>query len=288
MAAVLKIHERPKMRNPSMLIGLSGWMNGGDVATGAVEYLVEKLDAVMFAEVDSSDFYVLNMPGVTEFSPRSRPMIVVDEGTVREVDVPENIFYYSAEHNIILFHGSEPNMKWDLYSNSVLDLAEKFNVSMIYSIGSVGGAIPHTRQPRLEVTVSDDKLKSGLQQLGILLLNYAGPGGVSSYMIREAARRKIQMANLVAEIPPYVHGRNDMCIEFMVKVLCGLLLFYVEHDDLKRMGDRLEQKINNALSDYPELVERIKDLEDSYDREVFDLNMDEMKQWLTERGIRLD
>ena len=47
----LKIYKRPKLRNPRLLLGLSGWMDGGEVSTGTMKCLIDKLGAVRFAEI---------------------------------------------------------------------------------------------------------------------------------------------------------------------------------------------------------------------------------------------
>ena len=284
----LIIHEHPKLDQPKMMLGFSGWMNNGDVSTGTATYFADKLDVDFLAEINSEDFYILNMPGPIELTANYRPLVTIDNGVITEIEIPENTFYYDLENNLIIFLGSEPNLGWMEYADCIFDLADKFNVSMIYSIGSVGGPIPHTRHPRLKVHISDETLRPGLRQLGVEFSSYSGPSGISSYLTKEASNRGFPMATVVAEIPPYVHGRNDLCVEYMVKTLCGLLMIYVDHADLQQKGEMLEKKLNDALNEYPELVKRIKELEDNYDREMFDVNMDEMKQWLAQRGIRLD
>ena len=45
----LKVEQKPELSNPVLLLGFSGWMNGGQVSTGTVEYLIEKFQAHMLA-----------------------------------------------------------------------------------------------------------------------------------------------------------------------------------------------------------------------------------------------
>jgi proteasome assembly chaperone (PAC2) family protein len=282
------IHERPKIKAPRLVLGFSGWMNGGEVSTGTVQYLCNKIDVSLLAELDSEDFYIQNFPGTMEVTSIFRPYARIENGLVTEYIAPTNEFYYCEEHNLILFLGKEPNIKWFEYSEAIFQIVEKFDVSMIYFLGSVGGAVPHTRQPRILASISDSKLQSSIKQLGIHLSDYEGPVGISTYLTQEAADREVPMIVLVAEIPPYVHGKNPRCIETMVKLICGLLLIHLDHDELRAMGDDLEKKLDKALSKHPELEERIRELEDSYDKEIFDDRLGDMKQWLAERGIRLD
>jgi proteasome assembly chaperone (PAC2) family protein len=284
----LFVHEKPKLKKPTLVLGFSGWMNGGEVSTGTVQYLCNKLDVRLLAEIESEDFYILNFPGTMEITSLFRPHARIEAGMVTDFQVPSNNFYCDEKHDLILFLGKEPNLRWLEYSECLFDLASRFGVSSIYFIGSVGGAVPHTRQPRMLASVSHEKLKPDLSKLGIHFSNYEGPAGISTYLTQDAADHDIPMIVLVAEIPPYVQGKNPRCIEAMVKLLGGILDVHVEHEDLQKMGDDLERRLNEALADHPELLDRIKSLEDNYDREIFDDKMDDMKHWLTERGIRLD
>jgi len=62
----LIIYEKPKLTHPRMVLGFSGWMDGGEVSTGTVNYLIDKLEASKFAEIDPEDFFLLNFPGSME------------------------------------------------------------------------------------------------------------------------------------------------------------------------------------------------------------------------------
>ena len=51
----VRIIERPKLRHPYLVCGISGWVDGGEAATGSIQYLVSKLEARKFAERHSWD-----------------------------------------------------------------------------------------------------------------------------------------------------------------------------------------------------------------------------------------
>ena len=59
----LRIYKKPNLNKPRLLLGFSGWMDGGEVSTGTVECLIEKLDAERFAEIEPEGFYIYNFPG---------------------------------------------------------------------------------------------------------------------------------------------------------------------------------------------------------------------------------
>ena len=57
----LKFLEKPVLFSPRLIIGLSGWMDGGYVSTGTIVYLNNKLNAIKFAEINPHPFYIYNL-----------------------------------------------------------------------------------------------------------------------------------------------------------------------------------------------------------------------------------
>ena len=284
----LRIHARPAMKDARMVLGFSGWMNGGEVSTGTVEYLVHKLNASALADIDAEDLYLFNFPGSMEVASLFRPYTKIEEGMIVAYQVPMNRFFYNELHNLILFVGKEPNFKWAEYCDCIFSLASQFGVSMIYFIGSVAGLVPHTREPRLSGSVSDEGLKSMLQRLGVRLSDYEGPAGISTHLTHQSGERSLAMVTLVAEIPAYVQGKNHRCIESVARRLSGLLNLQVNLDELRVLADGLEERLNEIVEERPELAERVQQLEADYDNEVFDTQMGDLKDWLQRQGIRLD
>ena len=284
----LKIHARPTVRDARMVLGFSGWMNGGDVSTGTIETLVGKLSAYLLAEIDSEDFYILSFPGSMEISSLFRPRARIEDGLITEFQGPANKFFYSEMANLILFVGKEPNLHWAEYADCIYSVATQFGVSMIYFIGSVAGLVPHTREPRMYGSVSDEGLKPMLERFRVRFSNYEGPASLVTYLTRLAARKSMPMVNLVAEIPAYVQGTNHRCIETMTRRLAAILNLQVNLDDLRALGDRLEERLSEVVQKKEELQERIRGLEEAYDSDIFDTEMGDLKDWLEQQGIRLD
>ncbi len=284
----LRVRARPEMQAPRLILGFSGWMDGGGVSTGTVETLVRKLRARPLAEIDSEDFYIVSFPGSMKVSSLFRPHTKIEEGLITAYQGPANTFYYSRPHSLILFLGREPNLKWSEYAECVFAVVSQFDVGTIYFVGSVAGLVPHTREPRLFSSVSDEGLKPVLEKCRVRFSNYEGPASISTYLTRLASERSVPMVNLVAEVPAYVQGRNHRCIESVARWLAGTLNLQVNLDDLRALGDVLEARLNEAVAKAPELQERVRKLEADYDNEVFDTQMGDLKDWLEDQGIRLD
>jgi hypothetical protein len=67
-----------------------------------------------------------------------------------------------------------------------------------------------------------------------------------------------------------------------------MLGIQLDHEDLKLLADQFERKVSDVIGQQPELADHIKKLEQDYDNEVFDNEMSDMKDFLKEKGIRVD
>ena len=194
----------------------------------------------------------------------------------------------AQRHDLILFLGKEPNFNWTDFADCIFDFAAQAGVSSIYFVGSVGGTVPHTREPRLLSTVSDPSLKPRLQQYGICFTNYEGPASFSTHLLAHARSPGFLMASLVAEIPVYIQGTNPRSIEAVVRKLAAILGIQVGLDDLRAVTGAWEKRLNEVLDGKADLAKYIRKLEEDYDNEVFDTQMGDLKEWLQQQGIRVD
>jgi proteasome assembly chaperone (PAC2) family protein len=284
----LKIIDNPDLHNTRLLMGFSGWMDGGEVSTGTIKYLIDKLEAQKFAEINPEGFYIYNFPGSMEMTALFRPHTRIRKGLIKSFEVPSNEFFYSEQHNLILFSGKEPNLQWEEFADCIFSLCREFGVEMVYFIGSVAGLVPHTREPRFISSVSDAQLKETLQQYGTRFTDYEGPASFITYLSIHCTKQDLKMATLVATIPAYVQGNNPRCIESVIKRTAGILGLQVELDDIRAIGDEFEKKLSDAVEEQPELVANIRKLEEDYDNEVFNTEMGDLKNWLQQQGINLD
>lgn len=284
----LKIYKKPKLDNPRLLLGLSGWMDGGEVSTGSVKCLIDKLNADKFAEIDPNGFYIYSFPGSMELTALFRPHTKIISGLIESYETPKSTFYCSEEDNLILFLGKEPNLRWDEFAECIFSICAEFSVEMIFFIGSIAGLVPHTREPRLFCSVSKPELKETFQHYGVKFTNYEGPASIITYLTSSCSKRNLKMVSLVATTPAYVQGTNPKCIEGVTRRLVGMLNLEVELDDLRNISDEFEKKLGDVVQEQPELESNIHKLEEDYDNEIFNNEMGALKSWLEQQGIRVD
>jgi proteasome assembly chaperone (PAC2) family protein len=284
----LRIYESPTFENPRLVVGFSGWMDGGDVSTGTIRILAEKLGARRFAEIQPEGFYIYSFPGAMELTALFRPHCRIQGGLVRAFDLPENVFFGAPDDDVILFLGKEPNLAWHDYADCLFALCAEFGVKMIYFVGSVSGLVPHTRDPHLFCSVSGEAMKPVFAAYGIRFSDYEGPASIVTYLTAQAERRGVEMVSLVATVPAYVQGGNPKCIDTVVRRVAGLLSLELHLDDLRAAADDFERRLTEVVNEQPELAESVTKLEQDYDNEIFNNEMTDLKQWLHQKGVRLD
>ena len=268
----LQIHRCPKLDKSTLVLAFSGWMDGGDVSTGTVRRLVHLLDAQPMADIDPEPFYIYNFPGSMEITALFRPHIEIIDGVIKSFDMPTNTFYSHDSGNLLLFIGKEPNLYWRSFGECIFYLADKVGVERILFVGSFGGSVPHTREPRLFVTCSDAKLLPNMEKYGVRRSGYEGPGSFTSYLMTQARTAGVDMVSLVAEIPGYLQGTNPSSIEAVTRRLAKILKLPLDLDSLRTASTDWEMRVSTAVEENDELARNVRELEEEYDNELLELD----------------
>ena len=268
--SLLRFSEELKLEDATLVLAFSGWMDGGDVSTGTVQRLAGLLGADPVAEIDAEPFYIYNVPGPMEVTALFRPHIEIEDGLIKSIDMPLNTFYAHEAGNLVLFVGKEPNLRWRTFGDCIFHFAHEVGVRRILFVGSFGGSVPHTREPRLFVSCSDEKLLAEMEHYGVRRSGYSGPGSFISYLMTQAQSANLEMTSLVAEIPGYLQGTNPMSIAAVTRRLATILQLSPDLDSLRTAGTEWELQVSSAVEENEELAERVRQLEEDYDNDLLD------------------
>lgn len=275
----LIIAERPKLRRPYMVCGLSGWVDGGESASGSTKYLIKKLKAQKFAEIPIDRFHIFQMPG--ELS--QRPKIKIEDGLLKEHRFPRNQFYYmvnpDADNDLILYLGMEPNLNWAEYAGAILSVANEFGVARIYLLGGVLDKTPHTREPGVSCACSSAELGEEMLKYGIQYSNYEGPGSFGTTLLHFCQQKQMPMASLIARATYYpefniIIPHNPKAIRAMVRRLNSLLRLSLDISDLDREAEEFEAKLGFMASHNPEFQTYVEELEKDFVEERYEEPLD--------------
>ncbi len=265
----LQLLNAPTMPGATLLLALSGWMDGGLVSTGTVRRIMESTRPEKIAKIESDAFYLHAFPGSMEIAAVFRPEIKIEGGLVeRAPRLPRNDFHADASANLVFFLGQEPHMRWQTFADAIFGLCERVGISRILFMGSFGGSVPHTREPRMFGAVSHAYLLPILKEHGLRPSEYEGPTSFATFLLSQCPKRNVEMVSFVAEIPGYLNGINPLSIEAITRRLGKLLGITVDLASLREASNAWEVQVTDAVEKDEELAATVKKLEEQYDEEL--------------------
>jgi len=261
--------EKPKLRQPYMICGISGRVDGGEAATGSVSYLIRRLKAITFAEMPIAKFHVFHVPGQVSLGPH----ITIEDGILKEHRFPQNQFFYwvnpRADHDLILFLGTEPNLNWEEYAGAILDVAQEFGVARIYRLGGMLDNSPYMREPHIYCICSSPELKDDMDKYEVQYMSYEGPATFGTTLLYVCQNRGMQMVSMTAGATYYpefniVISYNPKAIRALVRRLNHLIGLNLDLSDLDKEVDHLQGKLASLARQNASFAAYIKQLEKDF------------------------
>ena len=252
--------EKPTLNKPYLIIGFEGWPNAAEVSSFALQHLIDSLEAKKFASIPTENFYQISS---------LRPMAVIKEGRLIELKSPGNHFYYvknPLSNDLILFYGVEPHLRWNVFADLILDLAERFHVMQIFTIGGTYDYIPHTYPPMVSALFNHEELREKVIQAGLGLTEYSGPISIHTFILEAAKKRDLKAVSLWGHAPQYLQTRNVKVVCSVLKRLMDLTQIEVDLSELENASDYFDQQVNHLVEQDPKLQEVISKLEEVYKR----------------------
>src|SRR5581483_1320465 len=104
----LQILQPQKLAEATMLLALTGWMDGGLVSTGTVRRMMDNRDVLEIARIESDPLSLYSFPGSLGVAAPCRPEVKMKGGLLRgELHLPTNISHCDPAANLVFFLGKE-------------------------------------------------------------------------------------------------------------------------------------------------------------------------------------
>jgi proteasome assembly chaperone (PAC2) family protein len=253
-------HEIPLLNQPYLIAGFEGWPNAAEVSSFSIQHLVENLKAKRFASIPMDNFYQMSS---------NRPAAIIKDGRLMELNFPGNHFYYSKNplgKDLILFSGIEPHLRWDIFTDLFLDLAQRFAVHQIFTLGGTYDYIPHTHPTVVSAVFNREDLREEVLEAGLNLTEYAGPISIHTFLLEAAGKRGLKAVSLWGHAPQYLQARNIRVACGVLKKLNGLMKMEMDLSRLESASDYFDQQVNDLVNQDPKLQEMISKLEEAYQK----------------------
>lgn len=267
--------SRPTLRRPVVLAAFTGWNDAGDAASRAIRHLVEAWNATPLAEIDPEEF--------TDFS-TVRPHVRLSRGRSRQIVWPTvGLWHVSTPGaDVVLVLGPEPSLRWKLFTDQVLGVAEELDASMLVTVGALLADVPHRRDVQVIGTATDQNL---IERFDLQRSRYEGPTGIVGVLQDAAQRSGLSAISLWAAVPAYASQEpSPKAALALMERACELIgtpapgaQFSAEiHEYESRIDDQVDD--DEDLRGYIDRLERLSDAGMDFDDEDEDEDLDEVSE----------
>lgn len=238
---------------PIMVIAFAGWNDAGGASTWAIRSLIEKTIATEILTFDSEEFY--------DFS-RERPTVHLD-GESRFLSWPKNTISLSNDGSLLLMEGVEPQLNWQTFTQNILAEAQKYNVSMIITLGSLLAEVPHSRPVLIHGVSENTEIN---RTYGLQTSSYEGPTGIIGVINQLSTDAGIPNMSFWATVPNYVAGaESPKAALALIERLKTTLNLSLNTTDLEIASSAYERQINQIIEGDEDTSKYVDELEDNYD-----------------------
>jgi len=246
--------DLPHLRSPVLVCSFRGWNDAAAAASTALGAVAASLDSELIAQIDPEEFFDFQS---------TRPTIVLDEGQTRRIEWPENnliaVRVPTADRDLVLLDGTEPNLRWRTFSETVATAADALGVEMVITLGALIAEVSHTLPVPITGLASDREL---VEELELERSSYEGPTGIVGVVHDLCHQAGISSASLWAAVPHYVAAvPNPKAALALLRRLEGLTGIAVEASELEEETVDYEEQIGRAIAANPEIEELVARIE---------------------------
>ncbi len=259
----LVFHRQPVLRAPDLVAAFAGWPDAGSAATQAVAYLRDHLPAERIGEIRSDSFF--------DFT-TARPVTVIREGVIQRLRFPAFELHAwrhpdpQAAHDLLLLLGTEPNLHWHRFIDTVLALIRQMGVHQVITLGGLNDRVPHSRPARVSAVVTRADMKPRLRSAGVVFSEYEGPSSIHTSLLMACLRHDVPACSLWGHVPSYAQVPWNPKVSYgLLACLNALLELPVDLEPLRLRAQQLDELLNRLVQQNPELASAIRQLEEEFD-----------------------
>jgi hypothetical protein len=227
------VSDKPKLKNPTLIVGLPGI---GHIGRIAVDYMVHQLKAKKFAELYSPFFF---------------PFVIVHEDRIHTL---RNEFFYWKNpkgNDLILLIGDsqtyDPKGHYEI-AGKIIDFAKSFGAKEVITIGGFStGRV--TEKPKVFGVVTDDEQSKMLGKLGVELKVSGQIGtivGAAGLLVGLGQLRGMKAYTLLGETSGFPIVTDPNAAEAVLDVIQKVLDVKIDLSKLKEKVDQMHEFIKKV------------------------------------------
>ncbi|MCK7636881.1 PAC2 family protein [Corynebacterium pygosceleis] len=256
-------YPAPEMKpkdGTTLVVALQGYADAGQAVDSSAAHLLGSLE--------NSPVAVFNNDELIDYRSR-RPAVRISDHEVVGMDELTLGLYAMRDtvgHPFLLLAGPEPDMRWNAFTDAVIDLSERFNVARTLCLYSAPMAVPHTRPLLVTAHGSSEEItRRHFRVHSSMTL----PGSASLQLEYVLGSRGSQVAGFTAHVPHYIAASNypEATLKLLRSVeTAGSLSLPL--GSLEQDSARMMTLLRDQVDDSGEIAGMVQSLEQSYDEEL--------------------
>jgi len=218
----IEVFDHPQLDNPYLI---AAWPGVANVGLAALYYLRQHAGAEEFARIDPIPFF--DLAG-----------IIIEDNLIQNPLFPQNRFYYvkgnGKEVDLIIFESeAQPGNKAYYLANKVLDLAQRFNTSRVYTLAAAL-VDKFKENPDVWAAATHDYLLDSLRAQGLYLKGDFHISGMNGLLLSVAKERNMEGICFLGETPQFPSETGNPFASLAVaEALANTLNRHIDLSELK-------------------------------------------------------
>ena len=233
-----------------MLLALSGWVDAASVGTDAADLVAR--NGAKIVEFDRDALFDYRS---------SRPQLRFENGDLHEITWPElSIIHRVIDgRDVLVMTGNEPDFRWIQLADEAAELAGRFGVVRLVTVGSVPAALPHTIEPRVMTTASAPELITDEDTVlsGTLIV----PGAAVNVLRDRFVSAGITAVGYWAQVPHYLNQPWHAGVLALLQRVRRHLSLSLPLDELRNAAEEQNRELDQILAGRPEAQDFVQKLE---------------------------
>ncbi|AKK03320.1 PAC2 family protein [Corynebacterium epidermidicanis] len=250
----------PENSGPTLIIALHGYADAGQAVEAGAKHLRAALDHRTLASFNSDE--------LIDYRSR-RPVVTIDHNEVvrsDDLNLGLDVIRDSQGKSFLLLSGPEPDLRWEAFSRSVSELADRFNVDKTVCLYAAPMAVPHTRPLVITAHGSNPETTSNFFKMDTKITI---PGSASLQIERMLTKKGRDVSGLTAHVPHYLSASDYPEATWqLLNAAASIAELDLPLRSLQADAERVMGLVQEQVAESQEIQAVVHALESQYDEEL--------------------
>jgi hypothetical protein len=244
--------------SPVLVYAFDGFVDSGIAAGLAIGDMVN--------QAESERLVTFNTDELVDYRSRRPPMTYSAEGWsgYHSPQLGIDLVHDADGSPFLLMYGPEPDMRWEAFTDAVIELAETFDVRLAVGMHGMPTTAPHTRDWKVTGPGNAGELVNQVAGRSDAALQMPGSAmALTEYKLREVGR---EAQTFVVHVPHYLTQMpSPIATTRLIEEVGAATGLNFDTSRLEAGANVQREQIDRQVGEQPELAEAIKKMEDEYD-----------------------